>query len=119
MVSFSVEGTVWCCVLMVIITVSFAGDIVHPDNIAPKRPGCDNNFVLVKVPTWINGVENCEYVGVGARFGPTLESKEKHATHTRVAIADPPDCCSKPKNKNFSRWFVKRMKLILILEFLL
>ncbi|KAL4382237.1 hypothetical protein AHAS_Ahas04G0213400 [Arachis hypogaea] len=54
---------------------------------------------LVKVPTWINGVENCEYVGVGARFGPTLESKEKHATHTRVAIADPPDCCSKPKNK--------------------
>ncbi|KAL1360448.1 hypothetical protein AAHE18_04G177600, partial [Arachis hypogaea] len=53
----------------------------------------------VKVPTWINGVENCEYVGVGARFGPTLESKEKHATHTRVAIADPPDCCSKPKNK--------------------
>ncbi|XP_015961802.1 signal peptide peptidase-like 4 isoform X1 [Arachis duranensis] len=99
MVSFSVEGTVWCCVLMVIITVSFAGDIVHPDNIAPKRPGCDNNFVLVKVPTWINGVENCEYVGVGARFGPTLESKEKHATHTRVAIADPPDCCSKLKNK--------------------
>ncbi|MFS7944349.1 hypothetical protein Hanom_Chr06g00511101 [Helianthus anomalus] len=25
----------------------FAGDIVHQDDIAPKRPGCDNNFVLV------------------------------------------------------------------------
>ena len=24
-----------------------AGDIVHQDDIAPKRPGCDNNFVLV------------------------------------------------------------------------
>ncbi|XP_027349464.1 signal peptide peptidase-like 4 [Abrus precatorius] len=88
-----------CCVFMLHVTFSFAGDIVHPDNIAPKRPGCDNNFVLVKVPIWIDGVETCEYVGVGARFGPTLESKEKRANHTRVAIADPPDCCSKPKNK--------------------
>lgn len=44
-------------------------------------------------------MENDEYVGVGARFGPTLESKEKHANHTRVVMADPPDCCSKPKNK--------------------
>lgn len=24
-----------------------AGDIVHHDDVAPKRPGCDNNFVLV------------------------------------------------------------------------
>lgn len=40
-----------------------------------------------------------EYVGVGARFGPTLESKEKHATLIKLAIADPPDCCSTPKNK--------------------
>ncbi|KAK7295093.1 hypothetical protein RJT34_17996 [Clitoria ternatea] len=85
--------------LMLLVTLSLAGDIVHHDNIAPKRPGCDNNFVLVKVPTWIDGVENCEYVGVGARFGPTLESKAKRANHTRVAIADPPDCCSEPKNK--------------------
>nr|ABN06072.1 Protease-associated PA; Peptidase A22B, minor histocompatibility antigen H13 [Medicago truncatula] len=54
---------------------------------------------MVKVPISIDGVESGEYVGVGARFGPTLESKEKRANHTRVAIADPPDCCSKPKNK--------------------
>ena len=53
----------------------------------------------MKVPTWVNGAAAIEYVGVGARFGPTLESKEKHATHTRVALADPPDCCSMPKNK--------------------
>ncbi|MBA0802302.1 hypothetical protein Gohar_012611, partial [Gossypium harknessii] len=53
----------------------------------------------VKVPTWINGLEDNEYVGVGARFGPTLESKEKHANHTRLALADPPDCCSKPRNQ--------------------
>ncbi|XAR54054.1 hypothetical protein NMG60_11029043 [Bertholletia excelsa] len=76
-----------------------AGDIVHQDDVAPKRPGCENNFVLVKVPTYIDGEEAIEYVGVGARFGPTLESKEKHATNTKVTLADPPDCCSKPKNK--------------------
>ncbi|XP_076950336.1 signal peptide peptidase-like 4 [Bidens hawaiensis] len=78
--------------------VVFAGDIVHQDDVAPKRPGCDNNFVLVKVPTWIGDNEE-EFVGVGARFGPTLESKEKDANKSRVALADPPDCCSTPKNK--------------------
>ncbi|KAL8495230.1 hypothetical protein ACS0TY_019403 [Phlomoides rotata] len=77
----------------------FAGDIVHQDDVAPKRPGCDNNFVLVKVPVWVNHEEIAEFVGVGARFGLTLESKEKRANQTRVALADPPDCCSTPKNK--------------------
>ncbi|BBN70293.1 SIGNAL PEPTIDE PEPTIDASE-LIKE 4, partial [Prunus dulcis] len=86
-------------VLVLSLSLSSAGDIVHHDNIAPKRPGCENNFVLVKVPTWVNGVEDSEYVGVGARFGPTLESKEKHATNMRVVLADPPDCCSTPNNK--------------------
>ncbi|KAH9732636.1 Signal peptide peptidase-like 4 [Citrus sinensis] len=76
-----------------------AGDIVHQDNNAPKRPGCDNNFVLVKVPTWVDGGEDTEYVGVGARFGRTLEAKEKDASQNRLVLADPPDCCSKPKNK--------------------
>ncbi|XP_076922295.1 signal peptide peptidase-like 4 isoform X1 [Bidens hawaiensis] len=79
--------------------VVFAGDIVHQDDVAPKRPGCENNFVLVKVPTWIGDNEEEEFVGVGARFGPTLESKEKDANKSRVALADPPDCCSTPKNK--------------------
>lgn len=81
------------------VSLVFAGDIVHQDDIAPKRPGCDNNFVLVKVPTWIGDNEEEEFVGVGARFGPTLESKEKDATKSRVTLADPPDCCSTPKNK--------------------
>ncbi|KAJ7962402.1 Signal peptide peptidase-like [Quillaja saponaria] len=85
--------------LLLAVSLVLAGDIVHHDDIAPKRPGCNNNFVLVKVPTLVDGVEASEYVGVGARFGPTLESKEKRANHTRVAIADPPDCCSTPKNK--------------------
>lgn len=80
-------------------SVVLAGDIVHHDDVAPKRPGCDNNFVLVKVPTWIDDNEEDEFVGVGARFGPTLESKEKDANKSRIALADPPDCCTTPKTR--------------------
>ncbi|XP_065859595.1 signal peptide peptidase-like 4 [Euphorbia lathyris] len=76
-----------------------AGDIVHQDDKSPKRPGCDNNFVLVKVPTWVDGIEDIEYVGVGARFGRTLESKEKDANKTKLVLADPPDLCQPPKFK--------------------
>ncbi|XP_030928987.1 signal peptide peptidase-like 4 [Quercus lobata] len=84
--------------LVISVTLGSAGDIVHQDDVTPSKKGCDNNFVLVKVPTWINGIEEREYVGVGARFGPTLESKEKRANHTKVVLADPPDCCSTLKN---------------------
>ncbi|XP_078440282.1 SIGNAL PEPTIDE PEPTIDASE-LIKE 2 isoform X2 [Wolffia australiana] len=75
----------------------FGGDIVHADNHAPRQPGCSNNFVLVKVQTWINNSEDNEFVGVGARFGTPMESKAKHANRTKVSIMDPPDCCSPPK----------------------
>jgi len=47
MVSHGASCAVFWSVFMMIITFSFAGDIVHHDNIAPKRPGCENNFVLV------------------------------------------------------------------------
>ncbi|KAF6157752.1 hypothetical protein GIB67_037325 [Kingdonia uniflora] len=88
-------------VILLVSTSSsvLAGDIVHEDDLAPKKPGCENNFVLVKVQTWINGIEGKEFVGVGARFGTTMESKEKHANQTKIALSDPPDCCSTPKNK--------------------
>nr|ABN06073.1 hypothetical protein MtrDRAFT_AC150440g23v2 [Medicago truncatula] len=39
-------------VFMLLLTFSFAGDIVHHDSIAPKKPGCDNNFVLESRETW-------------------------------------------------------------------
>ncbi|KAK1284340.1 Signal peptide peptidase-like 4 [Acorus calamus] len=81
------------------VGMAFGGDIVHEDDKAPKHPGCSNNFVLVKVQTYVNNKEDNEYVGVGARFGTPMESKEKHANQTRVTLADPPDLCSTPKNK--------------------
>ncbi|XP_021820817.1 signal peptide peptidase-like 2 [Prunus avium] len=76
-----------------------AGDIVHDDDSAPKKPGCENNFVLVKVQTWVDGVEASEFVGVGARFGTTIESKEKKAQQTHLILSNPRDCCNKQNNK--------------------
>lgn len=46
--------------------------------------------------TWVDGHEDSEFVGVGARFGQTIESKEKHANRTKLSLADPADCCTPP-----------------------
>jgi hypothetical protein len=54
------------------------------------------------VQTWVNGVEDAEFVGVGARFGRTIVSKEKNAKHTPLILSDPRDCCSPPMNKVLS-----------------
>nr|KJB25873.1 hypothetical protein B456_004G212600 [Gossypium raimondii] len=96
-----------CGVILVSALISFvcqpnsviAGDIVHDDNLAPKKPGCENDFVLVKVQTWVNCIEDSEYVGVGARFGTTIVSKEKNANQRCLILSDPRDCCNHPKNK--------------------
>lgn len=70
------------------------------------------------MPTWVDHEEGSEYVGVGARFGPTLESKEKHANQTNLTLADPPDCCSTPKNKVlFVYNFLHRLPEFLVYNF--
>ncbi|XP_074330062.1 signal peptide peptidase-like 2 isoform X1 [Apium graveolens] len=76
-----------------------AGDIVHDDASAPKKPGCANKFVLVKVQTLIDGVEGEQFVGVGARFGTTIVSDQKTANISRLALSDPRDCCVPLKKK--------------------
>ena len=53
----------------------------------------------MKVQTWLDGKEASEFVGVGARFGATIVSKEKNANQTRLVLAHPRDCCGVPKSK--------------------
>ncbi|EPS70425.1 hypothetical protein M569_04337, partial [Genlisea aurea] len=77
----------------------FASDIVHRDDATPRRPGCENNFVLVKIPVWVEGKEVHEFVGMNARFGITTETKEKRSDQTRVSLSEPSDCCSIPTNQ--------------------
>lgn len=59
-------------------------------------------FYQVKVQTWVDGGEDVEFVGVGARFGTTIVSKEKNANQTRLSLSDPRDCCSPLKKKVFA-----------------
>lgn len=49
--------------------------------------------------TWVDGKEDEEFVGVGARFGAAIVSKEKKANYSRLVRAKPPDCCRPPENK--------------------
>jgi len=69
-------------------------DIVHDDSDAPKQPGCENNFVLVKVKNWVNGVEATELVGVSARFGETIIDHAVDANAVLLAEPSPFDSCS-------------------------
>ncbi|WOL05399.1 hypothetical protein Cni_G14127 [Canna indica] len=91
----------WALMLLCLVPPrpAHGGDIVHEDEEAPKLPGCSNHFILVKVQTWINNEEDSEFVGVGARFGTTIQSKEKYASRTSLSLSDPSDCCSEPKKK--------------------
>lgn len=43
------KKAVWGVLIWLVISLSPAlcGDIVHDDDDAPKKPGCDNKFVLV------------------------------------------------------------------------
>ncbi|KAL6989265.1 hypothetical protein U1Q18_015017 [Sarracenia purpurea var. burkii] len=71
----------------------------------PSNPLFLRNYaqlLQVKVRIYVDGKEVNEFVGVGAGagFGPTLESKEKHANQTILALSNSPDCCSQPKNKD-------------------
>ncbi|CAN1300658.1 Signal peptide peptidase-like 2 [Linum perenne] len=76
-----------------------AGDVVHDDDSAPKKPGCDNDFALVKVLTYVNGQEGSEFGGVGARFGATIGSEKENARKTHLTLSDPRNCCITPKKK--------------------
>lgn len=41
-------------VFMLAATLVLGGDIVHHDDVAPRRPGCENNFVLVPIFSFLS-----------------------------------------------------------------
>lgn len=76
-----------------------SGDIVHDDENAPKRPGCTNKFVLVKVQSWIDGIKKGEVVGVSARFGKAMESHAREADIFDLEAVIPATCCNLTSNQ--------------------
>ncbi|KAI5065778.1 hypothetical protein GOP47_0018402 [Adiantum capillus-veneris] len=89
------------CLLLLLLTPHLAvcGDIVHDDDDAPKRPGCNNKFVLVKVQSWINGTKEGEVVGVSARFGKPMEAHAREARIYDLEAAIPATCCNATSNQ--------------------
>ncbi|XP_028767448.1 signal peptide peptidase-like 2 isoform X1 [Neltuma alba] len=75
-------------------TRMIAGNVADNGDSTPRKPGCSNNFVLVKVKTWVDGREDAGFVGMNARFGRTIESEQKNALKSRLVLSHPGECCS-------------------------
>ncbi|XP_024391278.1 signal peptide peptidase-like 2 [Physcomitrium patens] len=69
-------------------------DIMHDDADTPKQPGCENSFVLVKVRTWMDGVETTELVGVSARFGESISNRAQEINALPLAVPSPATLCN-------------------------
>jgi len=60
-------GAVHRMVYVLLLSVTLGGDIVHHDDVAPMRPGCDNNFVLVPIFLLCILLLNC-WIGCGMSY---------------------------------------------------
>ncbi|XP_044952223.1 signal peptide peptidase-like 5 [Hordeum vulgare subsp. vulgare] len=58
---------------------------------------CFHTSTMYEVQSWVGGHEGEEFIGVGARFGPKIVSKEKQATREPLTLADPIHGCTPPK----------------------
>lgn len=63
------------------------------DKRVPKQPGCANEFQLVKVRIWVDGHSQSEAVGLTARFGALVPSREEDAVRVPLVLSDPLDGC--------------------------
>lgn len=60
-----------------------------------RFPNCNNEFQLVKVINWVDGVGGKTIVGLSARFGTVLPTKMDNASRLPAVFANPANCCSK------------------------
>ncbi|KAJ7567791.1 hypothetical protein O6H91_01G007200 [Diphasiastrum complanatum] len=97
--SFSVFVLVLCIISVLLVQPAWCGDISHDDDYAPKQPGCENPFKLVKVRNWINGKEELNYVGISARFGAVVEDVKQEAHSAPLVLAHPHTGCSYTSEK--------------------
>ncbi|CAM6103447.1 unnamed protein product [Calypogeia fissa] len=82
-------------VLLIAFSQGVRGDdlVQADDEKTPKRPGCENDFVLVKVRSWVNGQDYKEFVGVSARFGAPISKHKKDESGDILAKAEPKSLC--------------------------
>uniref|UniRef100_A0A0D6QY32 PA domain-containing protein n=1 Tax=Araucaria cunninghamii TaxID=56994 RepID=A0A0D6QY32_ARACU len=80
-------------VVLLFFQPCFCDDISQDDHEAPKSPGCNNKFELVKVNQWIDGIEATSSVGISARFGTPLPRNINEAHRMTLVEASPLNCC--------------------------
>ncbi|XP_058103184.1 signal peptide peptidase-like 2 [Magnolia sinica] len=81
------------------LNLSFADEVSHDNESAPKSPACNNKFQLVKVKNWVNGVEAESAVGLSARFGSSLPRHADEALRMPAVLANPFNCCANSSSK--------------------
>ncbi|XP_077250447.1 SIGNAL PEPTIDE PEPTIDASE-LIKE 3 isoform X2 [Tasmannia lanceolata] len=91
--------TIFFLYLLVVFNLSFADDVSNDDDSAPKSPGCNNKFQLVKVKNWLNDVEGESFVGLSARFGASLPSHADETLKMPAVLANPLSCCANSSSK--------------------
>lgn len=78
--------------LLLVLCQHCLSDEISNDE-APKFPGCNNKFQLVKVNTWIDGVEGTSMVGLSARFGTPVPTNKDEAHMMTLVETNPLNCC--------------------------
>ncbi|KAF5176392.1 Signal peptide peptidase-like [Thalictrum thalictroides] len=83
----------------ILISFASANDVTRDDQDSPKLPNCNNNFQLVKVKNWANGVEGETIVGLSARFGSILPTELHKALKLPAVFTNPDNSCTKSSSE--------------------
>ncbi|KAK6118586.1 hypothetical protein DH2020_047672 [Rehmannia glutinosa] len=86
------------------IFLFFLSSIATADDVSRAAPvgesaACGNDFRLVKVKRWVNGVEMEPIGGLTADFGSTLPAHAKQGHRFPAAFSEPLTGCSSPSSK--------------------
>ncbi|GMI78686.1 ARABIDOPSIS THALIANA SIGNAL PEPTIDE PEPTIDASE-LIKE 3, SIGNAL PEPTIDE PEPTIDASE-LIKE 3 [Hibiscus trionum] len=88
--------------LLLLVALSFAvlatADGASQDD-GPELPACNNPFKLVKVKSWIDGVEGEYLSGLTASFGASLPEEANESSKLPAVFTNPLNGCSNSSSK--------------------
>ncbi|KAK2641723.1 hypothetical protein Ddye_023486 [Dipteronia dyeriana] len=82
------------------LSLVVADDVsLDEDDSTSQIPGCNNKLQLIKVKSWVNGIEGESFSGLTARFGSSLPSKSEKALRLPSVFSNPLSSCSSSSSK--------------------
>ncbi|GAB2263855.1 hypothetical protein Droror1_Dr00025989 [Drosera rotundifolia] len=82
-----------------VISPAAADDVKAENAGVPKYPNCSNDFQLVKVRYWVDGVDHGSITGMTARFGSLPPPLEEKAFRLPATFTTPLNGCSASTSK--------------------